>query len=78
MIYGGYGGIDNYFDLIDYQWKEVSAKKVIAESNILNISKELSQGLAQEWYPFDVGNFHKNYWLAKIKTNEYYLHTLLM
>lgn len=65
LIYGGYGGVDNYFDVLEYKWKEVSAKKVIAESNIININKELSQGLAQEWYPFDVGNFHKNYWLAK-------------
>lgn len=61
----GYGGKDNYFSLLNYNWQEVSAKKVVAESNLINISKELSNGLAQSFYPFDVGNFHKNYYLAK-------------
>ena len=65
LINGGYGGGDHYFDLLEYDWKEVAAKKVIAESNLINISKELSNGLAESWYPFDVGNFHKNYWKAK-------------
>ncbi|MBO4622548.1 MAG: hypothetical protein J5691_01540 [Bacilli bacterium] len=65
LINGGYGGGDHYFDLLEYDWKEVTAKKVIAESNLINISKELSDGLAESWYPFDVGNFHKNYWKAK-------------
>ena len=36
---------------------------------IINISKELSQGLSQSWFPFDVGNFHKNYWKAKLQNN---------
>lgn len=60
----GYGGEDHYFDLLSYQWKEVTARKVIAESNLINISKELSNGLAQSWYPFNVGNFHDHYYLA--------------
>lgn len=64
LVNGGYGGKDNYFDLLSYEWKEINPKKVIAESNLINISKELAQGLAQQWYPFDFGNFHPNYWLA--------------
>lgn len=60
----GYGGIDFYFDQPSYSYKQVAARKVVAESNVINISKELSQGLGQEWYPFDIGNFHPNYWLA--------------
>lgn len=74
LLNGGYGGSDHYFDLLSYNWKEVSAKKVIAESNIINISKELSRGLAQSWYTFDVGNFHPNYRLAQ-KQNERILST---
>lgn len=74
LINQGYGGEDHYFDLLSYDWKSVSARKVVAESNLINISKELSNGLAQSWYPFDVGNFHKNYWLAK-KQNERILST---
>ena len=61
----GYGGKDHYFDLLSYTWKEVHANKTIAESEALNLDKEQSKGLAQNWYSFDVGNFHKNYWLAK-------------
>ena len=60
----GYGGSDTYFDLASYSWKDVKATKVVAESNLINISKDLSRGLAQEWFAFDVGNFHKNYYLA--------------
>lgn len=70
----GYGGTDTYFDLLSYSWKDVAARKVIAESNLINISKELSQGLAQEWYPFNVGNFHPNYELA-LKQNRRVLST---
>ena len=65
LLHEGYGGDDKYFDLLSYQWKYPVARKVIAESNLINISKELSNGLATNWYPFDVGNFHKNYWLAR-------------
>ena len=60
----GYGGSDTYFDLLSYSWKEAHAKKVVAESALINISKELSKGIAQEWYSFDVGNFHPNYFKA--------------
>lgn len=65
LLHEGYGGDDTYFDFLSYDWKHPAAKKVVAESNLINISKELSQGLATNWYPFDVGNFHKNYWLAR-------------
>ena len=65
LLHEGYGGDDKYFDLLSYQWKYPTARKVVAESNLINISKELSHGLATNWYPFDVGNFHKNYWLAR-------------
>lgn len=65
LLNGGYGGEDHYFDLLSYQNKEITAKKVVAESNLINISKELSQGLSQAFYPFDVGNFHKNYYKAQ-------------
>lgn len=65
ILNGGYGGEDHYFDLLNYNWQEVTAKKVVAESNLINISKDLSHGLAQTFYPFDIGNFHKNYYKAK-------------
>lgn len=60
----GYGGSDAYFDFLSYKMKDVSAKKVVAESKMMNISKELSKGLAQQFFPFDIGNFHSNYYLA--------------
>lgn len=65
IVNGGYGGEDHYFSLLNYDWQEATAKKVIAESNLINISKELSHGLAQSFYPFDLGNFHPNYYIAK-------------
>lgn len=60
----GYGGSDTYFDFLSYEWKDVKATKVVAESNMINVSKDLSRGLSQEWFSFDVGNYHKNYYLA--------------
>ena len=60
----GYGGTEYDFDFLTYDIKEISAKKVIAESQVININKELSKGLANEWYPFDIGNFHPNYYTA--------------
>lgn len=74
LMHEGYGGEDHYFDLLSYGWKEAVSKKVIAESNIVNINKNLSKGLSQAWYPFDVGNFHKNYYNA-IKQNKRILST---
>lgn len=60
----GYGGSDSYFDLKSYSWKQAKANKVVAESNIINVSKDLSKGLSQEWFSFDVGNHHANYFKA--------------
>lgn len=67
-VYGyGYGGKDHYFDLLSYEQKEVTAKKAIAWSNLFNINKELSKGLSDTFFQFDVGNHHPNYNLAKIQ-----------
>ena len=65
VLHEGYGGSDKYFDLPSYSWKSVAATKAVAESNLINLSKTHSKGLAASWYPFDMGNFHKNYWLAR-------------
>lgn len=74
LIYEGYGGDDHYFELTNYAWKTAVSKKVVAESYLLNINKDLSKGLSECWYPFDVGNFHQNYYNAK-KQNKRVLST---
>ena len=63
----GYGGTDYQFDLLSYSTKELKAQKVVAESQVININKELSQGLSDEWYPFDVGNLHPNFYKARMQ-----------
>lgn len=70
----GYGGEDYYFDLLSYGLKPVAARKAVAESKFINISKELSHGLSDCQYPFDVGNFHPNHFLAR-KQNKRILST---
>lgn len=60
----GYGGEEYYFDTNSYSLMPVAARKAVAESKAMNISKELSQGLLDSQYPFNVGNFHPNYYLA--------------
>lgn len=70
----GYGGTDYCFNTVDYDWKEIAARKVVAESKLININKNLSKGLFEEFYPFDVGNFHPNYYLA-LKQNKRVLST---
>lgn len=65
----GYGGSDLYFDLNTYSYKKANARKVVAESNLINISKELSKGLANTWYPFEIGNQHSNYYNAFKQNN---------
>lgn len=60
----GYGGNNYYFDLMTYNIKEANSKFVVAENRMLNISKELSKGLANTMLPFDVGNFHEKYFAA--------------
>lgn len=74
LLHEGYGGDDHYFSLLDYGWKNAVSKKVVAESYLLNINKDLSKGLSECWYPFDVGNFHQNYYNAK-KQNKRVLST---
>lgn len=71
---GGYGGEDYYFDVLSYGLKVVAARKAVAESKFINISKELSQGLTDTQSPFNVGNFHPNYYLA-MKQNKRILST---
>ena len=67
-IYGyGYGGNDYYFSLLDYDQKAISAKKAVAWSNLFNINKDLSKGINDTFLPFDVGNYHENYNLARIQ-----------
>lgn len=63
----GYGGTDYQFDLLSYNTNELVARKVIAESQVININKALSKGLANEWYPFDIGNFHSNFYRARMQ-----------
>lgn len=63
----GYGGANYQFNLLDYKKKDITARKVIAESQLININKELSKGLSNEWYPFDVGNFHPNFYKARLQ-----------
>ena len=63
----GYGSEDIYFDFASYSWKKASSAKVTAESNLINISKELSRGMANNWYGFDTGNFHPQYYNALLQ-----------
>lgn len=67
VYHNGYGGEDYYFDLLDYEQKQVSAKKAIAWSNLFNINKELSKGLKDTFMQFDVGNHHPNYAVSKLQ-----------
>lgn len=60
----GYGGSDFNFNLLEYQLKETKANKVKAYSNIININKDVSNGLKQSFNPFNVGNFHEHYYEA--------------
>ena len=67
-IYGyGYGGNGYCFDLLEYKQNVINARKAVAWSNLFNINKELSRGLSDVFFPFDVGNYHANYNTAKIQ-----------
>lgn len=70
----GYDGDNIHFDLLEYTTKTEKANKVRAYSNIVNINKELSQGLGKLFYQFDVGNYHPKYFLAEAQ-NERILST---
>lgn len=60
----GYNGNNYHFDLLSYNTKHENANKVRAVSEIVNINKELSQGLGIDFLQFDVGNHHKNFFIA--------------
>lgn len=83
LRYRGYGGYDTYFHLPSYSSKKVSASKVVASSNMLNINRELSQGLEPTQQAFDVGNFHQHYYeaymqnLRQLSTYSTYMTVLL-
>lgn len=71
---GGYGGNSFTFDTNKYTLDTITAKKVVAESKMMNISKDLSKGLADHWYAFNTGNYHANY-LKAYKQNKRILST---
>ena len=64
LFNNGYGGDNSHFSLLKYSVEDVQATKVRAASEIINISKELSQGLGETYSMIDTGNFHPHYYLA--------------
>lgn len=60
----GYNGNNFHFDLNSYSTKKENANKVRATSEIININKELSQGLVDDMLQFDVGNHHEHFFMA--------------
>lgn len=65
----GYGGDNYFFDFGKYSNQTVAAKKAIATSNVINVNKNLAKGLIDNFFPFNVGNMHDNYYLAKLQNN---------
>lgn len=65
LFNNGYNGNNYHFDLNSYSVKNENARKVRAVSEIVNINKELSQGLGENILQFDVGNHHKRFFLAE-------------
>jgi len=63
----GYDGSSEHFDLLSYTTQSINANKVRAVSEIVNINKELSNGLGKNFSSFDVGNHHKNFFLAEMQ-----------
>lgn len=63
----GYDGESHHFDLMSYTTKQTNANKVRATSEIVNINKELSNGLGKSLLQLDVGNHHKNYFIAEMQ-----------
>lgn len=61
----GYDGENNHFDLLSYSTIKTNANKIRAASEIVNINKELSTGLKKNMSQIDVGNHHKNFFLAE-------------
>lgn len=65
LFNNGYGGENRYFSTVSYDWNSFNPNQVRASSNIVNINKELSQGLEENFCEFDTGNYHSNYFLAR-------------
>lgn len=65
LFNNGYGGENRFFSITDYKWHNFSPNKIRASSNIININKELSNGLEDNFCEFDMGNYHNNYFLAR-------------
>lgn len=65
LFNGGYNGNSYHFDLASYSTKRDNANKVRAVSEIVNINRELSKGLGENIMQMDVGNHHKNFFLAE-------------
>ena len=66
---GGYGGDNYYFDFEQYTNQTIASRKAVASSKFVNVNKELSQGLSDTFYPFNVGNMHPNYFLATLQNS---------
>jgi len=64
VVEGGYGGKDFYFDLEKYEQQEADSRIVISANKMINISKNLSQGLQNSYLPLNIGNYHPNYYNA--------------
>jgi hypothetical protein len=60
----GYDGRNYHFDLLSNSHKTDNANKVRAITEIVNINKELSQGLEENMLEIDTGNFHPHYHMA--------------
>lgn len=62
---GGYGSNENYtFDIMNYEYKKVGANEIKCNSKFLNLDKSLKSDTISNWYPFDFGNYHENYFKA--------------
>ena len=65
----GYDGRNFHFDLLSYSLKTDNANKVRAITEIVNINKELSQGLEENNLAIDCGNFHEYYFMAEAQNS---------
>lgn len=64
-VKSGYNGNSHHFDLLSYHEITQNANKVRSITEIININKELSQGLSEGFMEIDTGNFHPNYFMAE-------------
>lgn len=64
----GYGcKNNNHFDFNTYTYQKTIADKLKRTSKLININKEFIKGLTNERMPFDLGNFHPNYYKAYLQ-----------